>query len=197
MASRQFILMVVFLIACNGRDSASSTTSANVEPAARVDTKTTDRESQVKSATRTADLLLIDAYKSDASRLVDSLQKEGIDDATLRKMASSILVQGYKIMGAALKVHPECLSYFTALNLLKKQLSTIDIDTLERDFHKGGALPKNKNQSCYHVKDLVVHPATVLVGLRADVAMKKVDMTREIVEVLGHLHEVKALFKEN
>ena len=26
--------------------------------------------------------------------------------------------------------------------------------------------------------------------------MKKVDMTREIVEVLGHLHEVKALFKK-
>ena len=113
------------------------------------------------------------------------------------KMASSILAQGYKIMGAALKAHPECLSYFTALNVLRKQLSTIDIDTLERDFYKDGALPKNKNQACYHVKDLVVHPATVLVGLRADVAMKKVDMTREIVEVLGHLlHEVEALFKK-
>ena len=80
MASRQFILLVIFLLACNGKDNAVPTISATIKPAARVDTKSTDKESQVKSATRKADLALIDAYKADASRLVDSLQKGGVDD---------------------------------------------------------------------------------------------------------------------
>ena len=195
--SRRFMPLLLILLACSSQDSGQPNVSAKNQPADRVDTKSTNKETQVKSAEQNADLSLIDAYKAEASRLVESLQKQDIDDKSLKEMASSILSQGYGIMQAALKVQPECQSYFSALSTLDKRLSSIDLATLERDFHKDGALPKNKNPSCYHVKDLVVHPATVLVGLRSDVAMKKVDMTREIVEVLGHLHEVKALFTKD
>ena len=74
-------------------------------------------------------------------------------------------------------------------------MKNISHDTLERDYHHDGALPKAPGE-CYHTKDLFVHPATVIVLTRDDPSLSvatKSSINAEITEVLMHTELVRQL----
>ncbi len=79
--------------------------------------------------------------------------------------------------------------------VLKNSLKTISHESLEKDYHHDGALPKAPAE-CYHTKDLFIHPATVIVLTRDDPSLNdttKSSINAEISEVLGHTELVRQL----
>ena len=72
---------------------------------------------------------------------------------------------------------------------------TISVDEIERDYHADGKLPPVKDAACYHAKDLLVHPATVVVLATNQTHDQKTkeQMHHEIEEVLEHFGQVKQL----
>ena len=60
----------------------------------------------------------------------------------------------------------------------------MDLESLEKNYHQDEALPKAPD-NCYHVKDLLVHPAT------AAISNDRKAIVHEIREVLAHLQLVK------
>jgi hypothetical protein len=68
-------------------------------------------------------------------------------------------------------------------------LKTLPLEAIETGYHADGKLPKTPDSSCYHGKDLVVHPATVaaMATLGIEGAEGREAALDEITEVLGHL----------
>ena len=62
---------------------------------------------------------------------------------------------------------------------------------IETGYHADGKLPKTPSAECYHGKDLVVHPATVVALANAGLTDRE-KAKAEITEVLGHLGAVEA-----
>ena len=73
--------------------------------------------------------------------------------------------------------------------ILKKKVSMFDMkpSQLEADYHEGGALPSFPDE-CHDLKELIVHPATVvsLAKYSPDLTKAKLQMKDEIEEVLLH-----------
>ena len=103
-----------------------------------------------------------------------------------------IIIAEIILQGAKLKL-PKCSDYLTKTLALKESLDKITNETLEKDYHQDGALPKASSE-CYHTKDLFVHPATVLVLVRDDPDLKnetRLSINAEITEVLAHTEQVR------
>jgi hypothetical protein len=64
-------------------------------------------------------------------------------------------------------------------------------EAIESGYHRDGRLPKNDNPVCHHAKDLMVHPATVVVLNTQTPRVERVLMQKEVIELKGHLHEVQ------
>lgn len=136
-------------------------------------------------------IALIERYAAQAQALSAELVA-GVDTASATRSAETLLVLGAEIVPAFVERHPYCGPYLKAAMQVQSGWRQMDVATLERDFHKDGALPQVEGdaKTCYHMKDLVVHPATALVLL----SQSPPDVTsaqREITEVIAHAHLVK------
>ena len=88
----------------------------------------------------------------------------------------------------------QCENYLTqALNAADK-MPLLSLEQIERDYHADGKLPAAADASCYHAKDLLVHPATVVVLTRkqTDDQQTRTKIKHELMEVLEHLTQVKS-----
>ncbi len=136
-------------------------------------------------------IALIDRYATQAQALSAQL-RSGADAAAAAKAAEDLLKVGASIVPAFVERHPHCGDYMAAALKVRDGWRTMDAATLERDFHKDGALPQVQGDAdtCYHMKDLVVHPATAIV-LLSQPAPDIEGAQREITEVVAHAHIVK------
>ncbi|MDQ3288485.1 MAG: hypothetical protein M3Q42_09535 [Pseudomonadota bacterium] len=128
----------------------------------------------------------IERYTVEAQALSAKL-RPGVDVAAAAQAAELLLALGAEIVPAYVERHPHCGAYLAAVLQVKEAWRSMDAATLERDFHKDAALPEVEGdvKVCYHMKDLVVHPATALALLSQsppaiDAAQK------EITEVIAH-----------
>ena len=142
----------------------------------------------------TAAGLLAD-YEIAAKKLVYSLDEDGINATKINEQANNLLNLSENIIDKTHFRLPQCKEYLAKTLTLKNNLKEISHDTLEKDYHHDGALPKAPVE-CYHTKDLFVHPATVLVLTRDDPALSpetKTSISSEITEVIGHTEVVREL----
>ena len=100
---------------------------------------------------------------------------------------------GERVASAFVKKHADCGAYLGALLAVSKQLTSLSLDAIERDYHADGKLPKSPADKCYHAKDLIVHPATVVILSKQGLSGKEQrdKATGEIAEVLAHLSDVE------
>lgn len=127
----------------------------------------------------------VDGYVARATALRDALQPGG-DVAVLRRDAEALMELGATLVPAFVERHPHCDGYLAAALQVRNAWPTLDLDTIERDYHHDGILPQIENSGvCYHMKDLVTHPATVLVLLK-DVQPDYSKARQEIDEVIEH-----------
>lgn len=136
----------------------------------------------------------LDSYDTQMTALAEMLKTSddlaAINDATRDLMETSVgIIEGY----IALK--PACAAYLNASLGVLDELETISGEAIETQYHLDGALPEG-DSDCYHVKDLLVHPATVLVIIRERGLDAARDQARnEILENTGHLIAVREAVK--
>ena len=138
---------------------------------------------------------LLANYEFTAKKLVDSLNDKAINAEKINSQANKLLSLSENVIDSARFRLPQCDEYLAKTLALKDSLKTISHDSLEKDYHHDGALPKAPGE-CYHTKDLFVHPATVIVLTRDDPKLSeqtKGTIQVEITEVLAHAEVVRQL----
>ncbi len=190
--SNPFILFCIFIFAgFSHNDYASGTMSDDeVKNVTRVDVK---NEEERRRLSITAGLLA--NYEITAKKLVTSLENSSTNSTDINIYAKELLSISENVFESAQFRLPQCDEYLAKTLSLKTQLQEISNDTLEKDYHHDGALPKAPGE-CYHTKDLFVHPATVIVLTRDDPALTqetKISINAEITEVLAHTELVRQL----
>lgn len=134
-------------------------------------------------------LALIDEYEAVAEDVSGALATPGDGQEQARLDRLMVLAEG--ITPAFIARHPSCQAYLEASLRLRGQWASLDPETIERDYHDDGALPKEGiSPACYHMKDLIVHPATAAAILATD-APDRASAKREIDEVLAHVGVVR------
>jgi hypothetical protein len=127
----------------------------------------------------------VDGYIARATALRDALAPGG-DVAALRRDAQALMELGATLVPGFVERHPHCEAYLAAALQVRSAWPALDLAAIERDYHHDGVLPKVENSGvCYHMKDLVTHPATVLVLLK-DARPDFRKARREIDEVIEH-----------
>ena len=138
---------------------------------------------------------LLSNYEIEAKKLLAMLDASGLNSEVIQNKAKELLNLSEIVIRSAQFRLPQCNDYLTKTLLLKRNLENISLDTLEKDYHHDGALPKAPGE-CYHTKDLFVHPATVYVLVRDDPSLidkTKSSINAEITEVLAHIELVRQL----
>ncbi|MCZ6804959.1 MAG: hypothetical protein O7D86_13810 [Proteobacteria bacterium] len=148
-----------------------------------------DRKRLSKAAGLLAD------YEIAAKKIIINLENETTNAEDISNQAKELLNLSENVIKSAQFRLPQCDEYLAKTLALKNSLHEISHDTLEKDYHHDGALPKAPGE-CYHAKDLFVHPATVIVLTRDDPSLKdetKSAINAEITEVLAHTELVRQL----
>ena len=164
----------------------SETEVRDVEKAA-IDTDEEEKQRQ-------AIAVMLAEYEIEGKKLLDRLD-ENAGRKEIDQQAGALLASGEKIMDWGRFRLAQCDAYLEKSLELKGMLPHITRETLERNYHHDGALPKAPPE-CYHIKDTFVHPATVLVLTRDDPSLGEETVTgirMEILEVLGHTEVVRQL----
>ncbi|QOL24590.1 hypothetical protein LP316_09505 [Thalassotalea sp. LPB0316] len=113
--------------------------------------------------------------------------------AQLTQQSIELVEISTKIIPSFIAKHPVCKNYLTAALEASTTMTSLSIEEIERDYHSDGKLPPMKSASCYHAKDLLVHPATMAVigKTQPDSAQTRQQIHRELAEVLEHFNQVK------
>ncbi|MEM6998946.1 MAG: hypothetical protein AAF419_03800 [Pseudomonadota bacterium] len=155
-------------------------------------TEVTSKEEREKLSI-TAGLLA--KYEIEANKLIESLFDVGLETTAVKAQAQLLIELSTDVIESARFRLPQCEIYLTKTLELKTMLEDISHESLEKNYHADGALPKAPAE-CYHTKDLLVHPATVIVLTRDDPALKRNTrgtIVAEINEVLAHTEIVREL----
>jgi hypothetical protein len=138
---------------------------------------------------------LLADYEIAAKKLILNLENETSKASDISNQAKELLNLSVNVITSAQYRLPQCDEYLAKTLTLKNSLHEISHDSLEKDYHHDGALPKAPGE-CYHTKDLFVHPATVIVLTRDDPTLNKetrASINSEISEVLAHTEVVRQL----
>ena len=191
MSNPLFFMAILSLVITGQTVYASATmTEDEIKNVNRVNVKSEEERQQLSI---TAGLLAY--YEIAAKKLVANLENDAAKLNEINKQAKELLAISENIFDTARFRLPQCDVYLTKTLELKNSLQKISHDTLEKDYHLDGALPKAPGE-CYHTKDLFVHPATVLVLTRDDPSLSettKTSINAEIIEVLAHTEYVRQL----
>lgn len=185
------ILLAIALVSVSCGILASSTklSEKEVQDVEKAAIDTDEEEKQ-----RQAIAVMLAEYEIEGKKLLDRLD-ENAGRNEIDQQAGALLASGEKIMDWGRFRLAQCDAYLQKSLELKGMIPHITRETLERDYHHDGALPKAPPE-CYHIKDTFVHPATVLVLTRDDPSLGEETVTgirMEILEVLGHTEVVRQL----
>jgi len=115
----------------------------------------------------------------------------------IAKSSTELVDLAKKILPVFTINNPECKVYLDAVMLASDSMQQLSLEEIEADYHLDGKLPTLTSGDCYHAKDLLVHPATVVVMAKTlkDSKDNRQKMSHEIEEVIQHLSLVKLAVK--
>ncbi|MGI9230070.1 MAG: hypothetical protein ACR2P9_09470 [Gammaproteobacteria bacterium] len=137
--------------------------------------------------------LLLAQYEIEAKRLTSTL--DSIDRTYINQHAVNLMQFAESILDWARIRLPQCDAYLQKSLEVKTVLKQISREEMEKNYHHDGNLPKAPPE-CYHIKDLLIHPASVLLLTRDDPELQQPTrnaINAEIAEVLGHIGAVYQL----
>jgi Asp-tRNA(Asn)/Glu-tRNA(Gln) amidotransferase C subunit len=136
-------------------------------------------------------------YRNKALTLFKQLQDKNTNN--LEENAKVLVNTSKAIVIKSISTLPQCDEYLSALLNVANHIATLPIEEIESGYHADGKLPALKDGSCYHAKDLLVHPATVQAmahnGIKSESEWKQA--AHEIEEVLEHLSVVESVYASN
>lgn len=125
-------------------------------------------------------------YHSASKELLYKIEKSS-DREVISKAAKKVADLASPVLDELVAKNKKCGGI--AKFIQEKKLSMYDLkpSQLELDYHDGGALPKFPDE-CHDLKELIVHPATVvsLAKYAPELTKAKAQMRDEIEEVILH-----------
>jgi hypothetical protein len=132
----------------------------------------------------------IDAYEAEARAVSEALARNAAATDVVARV-ERLLTLAEAITPAFNARHPACTAYLTAAAGVRTRWRELGAETLERDYHDDGALPTaGIVPACYHMKDLIVHPASAA-ALVTQPAPDYAAAKHEIDEVIAHVSVVR------
>jgi hypothetical protein len=123
-------------------------------------------------------------YETDARGCVNAIRNAALADA--QACTRQLLELGAAMVPAYIARKPDCKAYLEATLKIRDIWSQLSPEVIERDYHHDGALPvSDATAVCYHMKDLIVHPATALKLLSLP-EPDRLRAARELEEVVAH-----------
>ena len=187
-----YLTFLCLLISQNtfSSDGGASMSDKDINNVSKTDVVEKDDKERLSKAAS-----LLTNYEIEAKKLLEMLKTKNINSKTIQNKAKALLSLSEVVIESAQFRLPQCNEYLTKTLVIKTSLEEISHETLEKDYHHDGALPKAPGE-CYHTKDLFIHPATVYVLVRDDPSLQdatKSSINAEITEVLAHTELVRQL----
>lgn len=183
------VFLLIITVTQTGFASGSNAT-VNLSGINRAAIESEDDRQRIQNAA-----VLLANYEIEAKKLVESVNATQPDNTAITNHAEKLISISEEFMESASFRLPQCGEYLSKTVTLKNSLYEISHESLEKDYHRDGALPKAPGE-CYHTKDLFVHPATVMVLTRDDPKLgndTRQSIKNEIIEVLAHTEAVRQL----
>ncbi|SMF68651.1 hypothetical protein [Pseudobacteriovorax antillogorgiicola] len=134
-------------------------------------------------------LAAADSYGKKLDATMTLIQKKA-DHNDIKKAAQDLVDESQPILKKFAKKYNQCEEYLGVVLKVADKLTSMDLDKIEADYHQDKALPKAESR-CYHAKDLLVHPATVVVLAKKKPSKDNyAKMTAELAELKAHLAAV-------
>lgn len=132
---------------------------------------------------------LVTAYTKLGNELIGAVEQG--DQTTIVSNANQMVDYSINLVDRFREQYPECDTYLRAVKDVVPRINTISAEVLEKDYHQDGALGEMPSETCYHAKDLLVHPASVIALMREQPNGYLEAVEAEITEVLAHMDAVK------
>ena len=185
-----FSFMFIYLLINHNLYASGSMSDDEISNVSKTNvTNKNDQERLSKAAA------LLSNYEIEAKKLLSILDASGSNSEVIQNKAKELLNLSEIVIQSAQFRLPQCNEYLSKTLALKENLENISHESIEKDYHHDGALPKAPGE-CYHTKDLFVHPATVYILVRDDPSLidkTKLSINAEITEVLAHTELVRQL----
>ena len=117
--------------------------------------------------------------------------------SAIDKSSAKLVNLAKEILPAFSRSNPACKEYLDAVMAAADTMQQSTLKEIEADYHADGKLPAFTDGNCYHAKDLLVHPATVVVMAKTlkDTKANREKMAHELAEVIEHLGLVQKAVK--
>lgn len=133
----------------------------------------------------------LDRYQAQARDFAAAIDENPGAADELAAHADELLASAEAVLPEFIAARPHCEGYLSEALRLRKLWTAMTPAQIEDGYHKDGALPAIEDAaSCYHMKDLIVHPLTALAFLSQDPA-DGAAARREIDEVIAHVSVVR------
>ena len=133
----------------------------------------------------------ISLYKAKANELVINIKGKK-SFGQIRTMSNELLKLGGLVISGYQEKDKTCKAYLEKVLEAQAKMLTLKLEEIEGQYHEGAALPETDKDLCITAKELVVHPATVVILSRLeDNASNRESMEEELKEVINHVEELK------
>ena len=185
------MILMISILMCIGCQPSHTTEAQKSELKRQVKAQVQPSSAKALGSVQDVGATLI-AYETTLDKTIQVLS--GSDDAKIIKdQAVKLFKLGRVLTRYVRSKKPECSEYLSSLLSVNDALLKLSPQEIEAGYHRDGRLPKNPNPTCHHAKDLMVHPATVIVLNQVTPRVKVELMLREVLELKGHLSEIKKL----
>lgn len=129
----------------------------------------------------------VEQYRAKGQELVDKVGRKKIKPKEVELTALDLISQAKTIIEYYQFKKSECRELLTKIVSESTKMTKLTLDQIEKDYHEGEVLPK-ASEDCYGPKELVVHPATVVILTQKDLNKEsRGQIIDEMEEVLAHL----------
>jgi len=133
----------------------------------------------------------IGLYKAKANELVLNIKGKK-SFGQIRTMSNELFKLGGLVISGYQEKDKSCKLYLEKVLEAQSKMLTLKLEEIEGQYHEGTALPEIEKDLCITAKELVVHPATVVILSRLeDNASNRESMEEELKEVINHVEELK------
>lgn len=140
---------------------------------------------------------LLEQYRNQAANVLTIIYAN--EGAKKLEQESAKLVELSQLLLNELAAEvPQCKRYLTSLNAAASEMVNLPVEKIASDYLNGHKLPNFNKPICYHIKEVLVHGATVQAIARQGLNNKLEYKTAEldIIEAIAHFDQVEAQFAD-
>ena len=124
-------------------------------------------------------------YQQFAGQIVREV-RGGATEGEVAEMGMHLMTMARPIIGNFQTAYPDCTPLLETILARSSEITELDLEMVERGYHEGELLPEAP-EHCHAAKELIVHPATVVViAKRGYLQDGKQKISDEIEEVIEH-----------